>query len=90
MSDFINPNIIGSIAAMLTTVSFVPQAYQSWKTRDLSGISLPMYSLFSTGVAFWLFYGLMIMSWPVIIANGITLILACAVLLLKIQSLTNS
>jgi MtN3 and saliva related transmembrane protein len=90
MSDFINSNIIGSIAAMLTTVSFVPQAYQSWKTRDLSGISLPMYSLFSTGVAFWLFYGLMIMSWPVIIANGITLILACAVLLLKIQSLTNS
>lgn len=88
MSDFINSNIIGSIAAMLTTVSFVPQAYQSWKTRDLSGISLPMYSLFSTGVAFWLFYGLMIMSWPVIIANGITLILACAVLLLKIQSLT--
>ena len=90
MSDIINSNIIGSIAAMLTTVSFVPQAYQSWKTRDLSGISLPMYSLFSTGVAFWLFYGLMIMSWPVIIANGITLILACAVLLLKIQSLTNS
>lgn len=88
MSDFINSNIIGSIAAMLTTVSFVPQAYQSWKTRDLSGISLPMYSLFSTGVAFWLFYGLMIMSWPVIIANGITLLLACAVLLLKIQSLT--
>lgn len=90
MPDFINPNIIGSIAAMLTTISFVPQAYQSWKTRDLSGISLPMYTLFSTGVAFWLFYGLMIMSWPVIIANGITLVLACAVLLLKIQSLTNS
>lgn len=90
MPDFINPNIIGSIAAMLTTISFIPQAYQSWKTRDLSGISLPMYTLFSTGVAFWLFYGLMIMSWPVIIANGITLVLACAVLLLKIQSLTNS
>lgn len=81
----INPNIIGSIAAVLTTVAFLPQAYHSWKTRDLSGISLPMYSLFSLGVAFWLAYGLMILSWPVIIANGITLILACAVLMLKLQ-----
>lgn len=90
MSDIINPNIIGSIAAMLTTISFVPQAYQSWKTRDLSGISLPMYTLFSSGVAFWLVYGLMITSWPVIIANGITLILACVVLLLKIRSLKTS
>lgn len=81
----IDPNLIGSIAAVLTTVSFLPQALHSWKTRDLTGISLPMYSLFSLGVAFWLAYGLMIVSWPVIIANGITLILACAVLLLKIQ-----
>ena len=81
----INPNIIGSIAAVLTTVAFLPQALHSWRTRDLSGISLPMYSLFSLGVAFWLAYGLMIVSWPVIIANGTTLVLACAVLLLKIQ-----
>ncbi len=81
----INPNLIGSIAAILTTVAFMPQAYHSWKTRDLSGISLPMYSLFSLGVAFWFIYGLMITSWPVIIANGTTLVLACTVLMLKIQ-----
>lgn len=83
--NMINPNIIGSIAAVLTTVAFLPQALHSWKTRDLSGISLPMYSLFSLGVACWLVYGLMITSWPIIIANGTTLVLACAVLLLKIQ-----
>lgn len=81
----INPNIIGSVAAVLTTIAFLPQALHSWKTRDLSGISLPMYSLFSLGVAFWLMYGLMIASWPIIIANGTTLVLACTVLLLKIQ-----
>jgi len=81
----INPNIIGSIAAVLTTIAFLPQAVHSWKTRDLSGISLPMYSLFSLGVAFWFAYGLMISSWPVIIANGVTLVLACTVLMLKIQ-----
>ncbi|MES2181353.1 MAG: SemiSWEET transporter [Pseudomonadota bacterium] len=77
-------NLIGYVAAFLTTTAFFPQAYHSWKTRDLSGISLPMYSMFSLGVACWLVYGLMIESWPVIVANSITLILACIVLLLKL------
>jgi MtN3 and saliva related transmembrane protein len=78
-------DLIGSIAAVLTTTAFMPQAHHSWKTRDLSGISLPMYSLFSLGVACWLGYGLLIASWPIIVANGITLILACAVLYLKLK-----
>lgn len=77
---------IGFLAAALTTMAFVPQALQSWKTRDLSGISLPMYSMFSTGVLFWLIYGVMIKSWPVMIANAITLMLACVVLGLKMKS----
>lgn len=77
--------VIGYSAAFLTTVAFVPQAYHSWQTRDLSGISLPMYSLFSTGVFFWLVYGILIMSWPIIIANCITFTLACVVLYLKIK-----
>ena len=81
-------DFIGYIAAFLTTVSFVPQAYHSWKTRDLSGISLPMYSLFSAGVAGWLVYGLLIQSWPIIVANSITLVLACVVLILKIKHCT--
>ena len=78
-------NIIDYFAAFLTTAAFLPQAIHSWKTRDLSGISLPMYSMFSLGVACWLIYGLMINSWPVIMANSITLVLACAVLILKLM-----
>lgn len=75
---------LGYPAAFLTTVAFVPQAWQSWRTRDLSGISLPMYTLFTTGVAFWLCYGVAIGSLPVIVANSVTLLLAAVVLSLKI------
>lgn len=78
-------NFIGYSAAFLTTASFVPQAWHSWKTRDLSGISLPMYSLFTLGVALWLAYGMIIASSPVIIANSITFVLASIVLYLKIK-----
>jgi MtN3 and saliva related transmembrane protein len=78
-------DLIGYSSALLTTIAFVPQALHSLKTRDLSGISLPMYSLFSLGVLGWLIYGLMIDSWPIIVANCITLILACTVLYLKIK-----
>lgn len=78
-------DLIGYASALLTTVAFVPQALHSLKTRDLTGISLPMYSLFSLGVLGWLIYGLLIDSWPIIAANSITLILACTVLYLKIK-----
>jgi MtN3 and saliva related transmembrane protein len=78
-------NLIGYISAFLTTLAFVPQALHSWKTRDLSGISLPMYSLFSIGVAGWIIYGFMIASLPIILANVVTFLLACAVLALKLK-----
>ena len=78
-------DIIGYFSAFLTTFAFVPQAYHSWKTRDLSGVSLPMYSLFSAGVLGWIVYGVKIASWPIVVANIITLILACAVLCLKLK-----
>jgi MtN3 and saliva related transmembrane protein len=74
---------IGYFAAFLTTVAFIPQAYQSWKTRDLSGISLPMYTLFTSGVTLWLVYGFYIDSMPIVIANAITLVLSTIVLTLK-------
>jgi len=78
-------DFIGYVAAFLTTAAFAPQAYQSWKTRDLSGISLPMYSLFSLGVACWLIYGLLISNTPIVVANSVTLLLATVVLTLKIK-----
>jgi MtN3 and saliva related transmembrane protein len=75
---------VGSLAACLTTASFVPQAWQTFRTRDVSGISLVMYSLFTLGVAMWLVYGLLIMAWPIIIANSITTSLALMILLMKL------
>lgn len=76
--------LLGYPAAFLTTIAFVPQAWQSWRTRDLSGISLPMYALFTLGVALWLGYGLAISALPIIVANTVTLLLAALVLWLKI------
>lgn len=75
---------VGSIAAFLTTVSFVPQVWQSFRTRDLSGVSLGMYSVFTFGVAMWLAYGLLLQAWPIVIANAITLLLAMSILLMKL------
>lgn len=80
-----NADWIGYGAALLTTAAFVPQAVKSWSTRDLSGVSLGMYGLFTLGVALWLLYGVFIGSWPVILANAITLALAGVVLTLKIR-----
>jgi MtN3 and saliva related transmembrane protein len=78
-------DLVGYFSAFLTTFAFIPQAYHSWKTRDLSGVSLPMYSIFSAGVAGWLVYGLMIASWPIVIANTINFVLSCVVLWLKLK-----
>ena len=82
-----SPDLIGYLAAILTTAAFVPQALKSWNSRDLSGVSLGMYSLFTLGVTLWLVYGIALPSWPIILANGITLILAGLVLSLKIRHL---
>lgn len=78
------PDLVGYGAATLTTLAFVPQALKSWLTRDLSGVSLSMYGLFTLGVALWLAYGILLGSWPIILANGITLVFAGAVLVLKL------
>jgi MtN3 and saliva related transmembrane protein len=76
---------IGYAAATLTTGSFVPQAWQTFRTRDVSGISLGMYSVFVVGAALWLTYGLMIAAVPVVIANAVTLGLALAILAMKLR-----
>jgi MtN3 and saliva related transmembrane protein len=76
---------IGYVAATLTTGSFVPQAWQTFRTRDVSGISLGMYSVFVVGSALWLTYGLMIAAVPVVIANAVTLGLALAILAMKVR-----
>ena len=76
---------MGYAAAVLTTASFVPQAWLTFKSRDVRGISLGMYSAFTLGVALWLVYGLLIQAWPVVIANVITLVLALAILWMRVK-----
>jgi len=76
---------MGSIAATLTTTSFIPQVWKVWRTRHTKDISLGMYAIFTCGVAMWLAYGIMLSSWPIIIANSITVFLAGAVLLMKLH-----
>lgn len=80
-------DIIGSIAATLTTVAFVPQVLHVLKTKNTEAISFAMYLVFCCGVAMWLVYGLMIGSWPIIIANSVTIGLAGTVLVMKWRSL---
>lgn len=78
-------DLIGYIAATLTTASFIPQVLQTLKTKDVSGISLMMYSVFTVGIGLWLVYGVLISAWPIVIANAITLTLAGTILWMKIR-----
>ena len=76
---------VGYLAAILTTCSFVPQAWHTFRTRDVSGISLGMYSVFACGVALWLVYGLLLAAWPIVAANAVTLGLSLAILGMKLR-----
>ncbi|MEI7513754.1 MAG: SemiSWEET transporter [Betaproteobacteria bacterium] len=76
---------IGTLAATLTTASFVPQVLHTFKSKDVRGISLGMYSAFTLGVAMWLVYGLLLGAWPIVIANAITVSLASCILVMKLR-----
>lgn len=76
---------LGYLAAVLTTVSFVPQVRHTLRARRADGISLGMISLFCLGVALWLSYGVLLRAWPVIVANGVTLALAAFLLAMKLR-----
>ena len=79
----LNTEWIGSAAATMTTTAFVPQVWQVWRTRSAQDISFGMYAIFTAGVACWLAYGLLLNAWPIIVANGITLLLASSILTMK-------
>lgn len=78
-------DLLGYVAATLTTLSFVPQVWRTLRTHDVSGISLRMYSVFTLGVAVWLAYGVVLGETPMMIANSVTLVLACAVLVMRVR-----
>lgn len=76
---------MGYMAAVLTTVAFMPQALQTIRSRDTSGISLSMYVIFTIGVGCWFGYGVFLGSWPMIVSNVITFALAAVILGLKLR-----
>lgn len=82
----VSSDLVGLIAAFLTTISFLPQTIKSIKTHDTKALSLPMYILFTVGIALWLIYGIMIQSLPIILANSVTIILSTTILYLKIKN----
>lgn len=77
--------MVGTTAAILTTISFVPQAYQVIKTKDTSGISLGMYIAFVLGVFLWIIHGIKIQDMKLIGANAITFVFASIILTYKIK-----
>jgi MtN3 and saliva related transmembrane protein len=84
MIPVLSADLIGYLAAVLTTIAFIPQAHLTWKNKHAQGVSLGMYAIFTVGIALWLIYGICLQVWPIIIANAFTLMLALFILAMKI------
>jgi MtN3 and saliva related transmembrane protein len=77
--------LVSAVAATLTTAAFVPQALHIIRHKETRAISLSMYVSFATGVALWLLFGAMIGNWPIMVSNAITLMLALAIIAMKLK-----
>jgi MtN3 and saliva related transmembrane protein len=75
----------GYVAALLTTLAFVPQAIKTIHSKDTRSISLGMYVVFTIGIAFWLAYGIVLHSWPMILSNIVTFCLSATILAMKLK-----
>ena len=78
-------DLLGLVATGFTTSSFVPQVWRTWKTRDVSGISLPTYAIITIGLALWLLYGCLKGDLPLIVANAVMVVLTGAITLMKLS-----
>jgi MtN3 and saliva related transmembrane protein len=76
-------NFIGHFGAFLSAITFIPQVWQAWKTRSVKDLSLGMLLIVFTSVIVWLVYGIYLMLWPVIIANGVIFFLSLILLYFK-------
>ncbi|MGD8354325.1 MAG: SemiSWEET transporter [Methyloceanibacter sp.] len=76
---------VSAMAATLTTIAFVPQAIHIIRHKETRAISLQMYLVFATGVAFWLIFGFMLWNWPMILSNIVTLTLALTIISMKLR-----
>lgn len=77
--------ILGFTAAICTTIAFIPQAVKVYKTKHTKDISLGMFSLLNLGFVLWLIYGIILKSYPIILANAVTIIFAVYILITKIR-----
>ena len=78
-------DVLGLVASCFTTASFVPQVWRTWKTRDVTGISLPTYLIITFGLALWLLYGWLRGDLPLIVANAVMVLLTGAITVMKIR-----
>ena len=85
MNQFNYTDLFGFLAALLTTIAFLPQLYKTWKTKSAEDVSLIMLILFITGLISWIIYGLRIHSFPILIANVVTLMFNFSILILKLS-----
>jgi MtN3 and saliva related transmembrane protein len=77
--------VIGTVAGTLTTAAYLPQVVKVWRSRSAGDISLQMYILMVTGASLWVGYGLMLMQWPVIISNAVSLLFTAVILAFKLR-----
>lgn len=78
-------DLLGLVATCFTTSSFVPQVWRTWKTRDVSGISLPTYVIITIGLALWLVYGWLRGDMPLMVANAVMVVLTGAITVMKLR-----
>lgn len=82
-------DVLGLVAACLTTGSFVPQAIKVIKTRNTASLSLLMYVAFNLGVLLWLMYGIFRQDIAIILANVVTFLLSAFILSIKVYNIIN-
>ena len=85
IARFTVETVVSSIAAVLTTAAFIPQAYKIIHTRETKGVSLWMHITFAVGVAFWFILGVMLWNWPMMLANAVTFMLTVVIVIMKLK-----
>lgn len=78
-------DMLGLVATAFTTSSFVPQVWTTWKTKDVSGISLPTYVIITIGLFLWLLYGIFKHDMPIVVANSVMVVLTATITVMKLR-----
>lgn len=86
ITEIMDVEMIGFVAAFFTSASFLPQAAMVIRSRKTDGLSLTMYMMFTCGIALWLTYGLATRAWPIICANMVTITLASSILSIMLSN----